>query len=167
MLDYQKAIDAGRIRVSDNFVFRVNSEIRPLFGLSQVNNQRGFYSVDPEHKLWLPHLSVIKNGVLTATGGSGWFNLISDDWTEIYESPPESSEIAAHPVEPFDRYVFIRMRPDEFRFIGVFTGRSNPEVIDGVRYELQTRETNGRRYKVHYRVANEIDLIPYLSNQQL
>lgn len=164
--DIKLAKAKGFISVNDNFHFRVNGDVRELFGLKNVNVQRCFYKLpNAEDHLWMPHLAIQMEDKLLAGSTVKYLNLYSmtdDKEGVIYEHlvPSRKGETEAmmsksmRTKENFNRIVFAKSRDNlgmsSFRFLGVYnkTGRSKMIDINGKKTE----------FAVHERVSDQVKL---------
>lgn len=161
--DLEIAREQGFIHNNDNFHFRVNSEIRDLFGLGNTKSQRCFYKINNKTNdhLWLPHLAIeIDDGEVTAGSSYGYINLYSMKNGVIYEHlahDKKSKEQLAKSMresENFHRITFAKSRDNlgrvSFKFLGIFrkTGKVKTLIINGEEKE----------FAIHKLVSDKVNL---------
>lgn len=161
--DMELAKEQGFIHNHDNFHFRVNSEIRDLFGLGNTKSQRCFYKINhkTDDHLWLPHLAItIDADKITAGSSYGYINLYSMKDGVIYEhlvhnkKSQESLAKSMREPEDFNRITFAKSRDNlgvmGFKFLGIFrkTGKVKTLMINGEEKE----------FAIHQLVSDKINL---------
>lgn len=119
----EAAVTKGSISIEDNFGFEKLVDIANLFGKEYKGLQRSFITLKKGLKLWCPHLAIEKGGEKVAARDE-WLNVLSDDWSYIFEtnSSKDLSKLEFDPEEV--RYTFAKSKDclgrNVYKFIGVF-----------------------------------------------
>ena len=89
--DWELAKETGKLRVSDQWLFKNNGEVRALFGKASMKDGKPVsstgqsnFKLNSEYTVWCPTLSEFVDGTLTATNSKGILNVLFEEGDDVY-----------------------------------------------------------------------------------